>query len=325
MRYSLKALLAAWLSVGMAIVPQSTAAQGYPTRPIEVLVGYGPGGGSDLTIRLTEGAAARILGQKIVITNRPGAGGTVMMNQFMRAAPDGYTLAIGSTATLTVQPHVASATVLFKPEDYVPIVQISNIPNLLIVAPDSQFKTTAEFIDFARKNPPGRLKIGITSPGTTLHLPFVQMEKLYAVKFTFIPHKSSDPVVTAVMGAQIDAGGADLAAVGPKIQGGAVRALGLFAAKRLASLPNVPTLKEQGVDIEAGFYNMLLAPKGTPEAIIAAVHLAFRKALEDPDVIDKTAKANLPLEYLGPKESRARLTHNYEVFGVLLNDLGLKK
>lgn len=290
-----------------------------------MLVGYGPGGGSDLSIRLTEGAAARILGQKIVITNRPGAGGTVMMNQFVRAAPDGYTLAIGSTATLTVQPHVASATVLFKPDDYVPIVQISNIPNLLIVSPDSQFKSTADFIDFAKKNPAGRLKIGITSPGTTIHLPFVQMEKLYGVKFTFIPHKSSDPIVTSIMGAQIDAGGADLAAAGPKIQAGAVRALGLFAAKRLPSLPSVPTLKEQGVDIEAGFYNMLLAPKGTPDAIIATVHQAFRKALEDPDVIDKTAKANMPLEYLGPKESRERLNRNYEVFGTLLSDLGMKK
>ena len=290
-----------------------------------MLVGYGPGGGSDLTIRLTEGAASRILGQKIVITNRAGAGGTVMMNQFVRAAPDGYTLAIGSTATLTVQPHVASDTVLFKPDDYVPIVQISNIPNLLIVAPNSQFKSTAEFIDFAKKNPPGRLKIGITSPGTTIHLPFVQMEKLYGIKFTFIPHKSSDPIVTSIMGAQIDAGGADLSAAGPKIQANAVRALGLLAPKRLASLPNVPTLREQGVDLDAGFYNMLLAPKGTPEAIISAVHLAFRKALEDPDVIDKTTKANLPLEYLGPKESRERLTKNYEVYGVLLGELGLKK
>ena len=288
-------------------------------------MGYGPGGGSDLSIRLIEGAGSRVLGQKIVITNRPGAGGTVMMNQFIRSAPDGYTLAIGSTATLTVQPHTSSATVLFKPDDYVPILQISNVPNLLIVAPESPFKTAADFIDFAKKNPPGRLKIGITSPGTTLHLPFVQMEKLYGVKFTFIPHKSSDPVVTSVMGAQLDAGGADLAAAGPKIQGGAVRPLGLFALKRLASLPNVPTMKEQGIDIEAGFYNMLLAPKGTPDAIVATLHQAFRKALEDPDVIDKTAKANLPLEYLGPKESRERLRHNYEVFGTLLNDLGLKK
>jgi tripartite-type tricarboxylate transporter receptor subunit TctC len=151
------------------------------------------------------------------------------------------------------------------------------------------------------------------------------MEKLYGIKFTFIPHKSSDPIVTSVMGSQLDGGVADLAAVGPKLQGGAVRALGLFAAKRVASFPNVPTLKEQGVDIEAGFYNMLLAPKGTPEAIINTVHQAFRKALEDPDVIDKTAKANLPLEYFGPKESRERLNHNFEVFGVLLNDLGLKK
>jgi tripartite-type tricarboxylate transporter receptor subunit TctC len=325
MNRSLKGLFAASVWVAAALAPQGAAAQAYPARPIEVLVGYGPGGGSDLSIRLIEGAVSRILGQKIVITNRPGAGGTVMMNQFVRAAPDGYTLAIGSTATLTVQPHTASDTVLFKLDDYVPIVQISNIPNLLVVPLDSRFKTAADFIDFAKKNPPGRLKIGITSPGTTIHLPFVQMEKLYGVKFTFIPHKSSDPIVTALMGSQIDAGGADLAAAGPKIQANAVRALGLFAAKRLASLPNVPTLREQGIEIDAGFYNMLLAPKGTPESVINTVHQAVRKALEDPEVVDKTAKANLPLEYLGPKESRERLVKNHEVFGTLLADLGLKK
>src|SRR5690348_7106516 len=90
------------LAVFLSLLPVAAAAQGYPSRPIEVLVGYAPGGGSDLSIRLTEGAAAKLLGQKFVVTNRPGAGGSVMMNQFIKAAPDGYTLAIGSTATLTV-------------------------------------------------------------------------------------------------------------------------------------------------------------------------------------------------------------------------------
>jgi len=288
-------------------------------------VGYGAGGGSDLSIRLTEAAASRHLGQRIVINNRPGAAGTVMMNQFIKAAPDGYTLAIGSTATLTVQPHVASAAVLFKPDDYVPIVQISNVPNFLIVPVDSPFKTFKDFIEFTRKSPPGRVKAGITSIGTTLHLPFVQMEKLYGVKFTFIPHKSSAPVVTAVMGGHLDVGGADMAAAAAQIRAGTVRALGIFAAQRLAGMPNVPTLKEQGADIEAGFYNMLLAPKGTPEPVIATVHEAFRKVLTDPEVVERAAKADVPIEYLDGRSSRELLNRNYEIFGSLLKDLGLAK
>jgi len=300
-------------------------AQSYPARPIEVLVGYGPGGGSDLSIRLTEPAVSKLLGQKIVINNRPGAGGTVMMNQFVRAVPDGYTLAIGSTATLTVQPHVDPAAVLFKPDDYVPIIQISNVPNLLIVPNESPIKTVKDFLDASKKGPPGRMKIGVTSIGTTLHLPFVRMEKLYGVKYTFIPHKSSAPIVTAIMGGHLDAAGADLAAVGPQVRAGSVRALGLMSSQRLASLPDVPTLKEQGVDIDAGFYNMLLAPKGTPDAVIAVLHDAFKKALADPDVVDKTAKANLPIHYLDGRESRAVLARNYEVFGTLLKDIGLAK
>ena len=290
-----------------------------------MLVGYAPGGGSDLSIRLTEGAAARLLGQKIVISNRPGAGGSVMMNQFIKAAPDGYTLAIGSTATLTVQPHVESAAVLYKPDDYVPIVQISNVPNFLIVPADSPLKSFKDLIEFAKKNPPGRMKVGITSIGTTLHLPFVQLEKLYGVKFTFIPHKSSAPVVTSVMGGHLDAGGADMAAAASQIRGGTVRALGIFAAQRLAALPNVPTLKEQGADVAAGFYNMLLAPKGTPEAVIATVRDAFRKVLTDPEVIDRSAKADVPIDYLDGPACRERLNRNYEVIGSLLKELGLAK
>lgn len=321
MRLLLQRVLAASLWLVMA----SATAQGYPSRPIEVFVGYGAGGGSDLSIRLTEGAASKHLGQKIVINNRPGAGGTVMMNQFIKAAPDGHTLAIGSTATLTVQPHVQSDAVLFKPDDYVPIVQISNVPNFLIVPADSPFKTFKEFIDFTQKNPPGRVKAGITSIGTTLHLPFVQLEKLYGVKFTFIPHKSSAPVVTAVMGGHLDVGAADMAAAAAQIRAGSVRALGIFAQQRLAGMPNVPTLKEQGANIEAGFYNMLLAPKGTPDSVVATVHEAFRKVLTDPEVVERAAKADVPIEYLDSRSSRERLDRNYEIYGELLKGLGLAK
>lgn len=248
-----------------------------------------------------------------------------MMNQFITAAPDGYTLAIGSTATLTVQPHVQSNAVLFKTDDYVPIVQISNVPNFLIVPVNSPFKTFKDFIDFTRKGSPGQVKAGITSIGTTLHLPFVQMEKQYEVKFTFIPHKSSAPVVTAVMGGHLEVGGADMAAAAAQIRGGTVRALGIFAPQRLPSLPNVPTLKEQGANIEAGFYNMLLAPKGTPAPIIATVHEAFRKVLTDPEMVQRAADAGVPIEYLDGRSSRERLDRNYGIYGELLKDLGLAK
>jgi tripartite-type tricarboxylate transporter receptor subunit TctC len=307
------------------LVMASATAQDFPTRPIEVYVGYGAGGGSDLSIRLTEGAASKLLGQKIIVQNRPGAAGTVMMNQFIKAAPDGYTLAIGSTATLTVQPHTASDSVLFKPDDYVPIVQISNVPNFLIVPTNSPIKTFKEFIEHARKSQPGQIKAGITSLGTTLHLPFVQLEKLYNLKFTYIPHKSSAPVVTAVMGGHIDVGAADMAAAAAQIRAGTVRALGIFAPERLPSLPDVPTLKEQGANVEAGFYNMLLAPKGTPERVVARLHDAFRKVLQDPEVVQRAGDGGVPIEYLDGAASRARLESNYKIYGELLKDLGLAK
>ncbi len=290
-----------------------------------MIVGYGPGGGSDLSIRMVEEVAAKRLGQKIVVTNRPGAGGVIAFNQFVRAQPDGYTLAIGTTATLTVQPHIEPAVVLYKPDDYVPVAQISFIPNVLIVPADSPIQTFAQLLDAAKKGGPGKLKVGITSIGTMIHLPLVQLEKLHGVKFTYIPHKSSAAIVTSVMGGHLDAAGADLPAVAAQIRAGSVRALGIFSAHRLATLPNVPTLKELGTDVEAGFYNMLLAPKGTPEPVLTKLRAAFRDTLHDPQLIEKANKADLPIEYLDGEASRKRLSRDYEVHGALIRELGLAK
>jgi tripartite-type tricarboxylate transporter receptor subunit TctC len=313
------------MAVSLGLAAAGAVAQGYPARPIEVVVCYGAGGGTDLTIRLLEGAVSKLLGQKIVVTNRPGAGGALAMNQFVRSAPDGYLLALAGTATLTVVPHAEAAAVQYKPDDYAPVAQLSSVSNFLIVPADSPFKSLKDLIDFAKKNPPGRVKAGITSTGSMLHLPFVQLEKLYDVKFTFIPHKSSAPVVTAIMGGHLDVAAADMAAAAAQVRAGSVRALGVFAAQRLAGLPNVPTLKEQGADIESGFYNVLLAPKGTPEPVIATVREAFRKVLSDPEVIERGAKADIPLEFLDSRTMRERIDRNYATYGALLKELGLAR
>jgi len=313
------------LCASLALSAPLASAQTFPSRPIEVVVGYGAGGGSDLSIRMVEAAAAKRLGQKIVVTNKPGAGGVIAFNQFIRAQPDGYTMAIGTTAMLTVQPHIDSQAVLYKPDDYVPVVQISFIPNVLIVPADSPIKTYAQLIETAKKSPPGKLKVGVTSIGAMTHLPFVQVEKLQGVKFTFIPHKSSAAIVTSVMGGHLDAAGADLPAVAAQIRAGSVRAIGLFAGSRLASLPAIPTLKEQGTDVEAGFYNMLFVPKATPPQALGALRAAFKEALHDPEVIERANKADLPIEYLDGDACRKRLARDYEIHGALIRELGLAK
>jgi tripartite-type tricarboxylate transporter receptor subunit TctC len=274
---------------------------------------------------MVEAAAAKRLGQKIVVTNKPGAGGVIAFNQFIRAQPDGYTMAIGTTAMLTVQPHIDSQAVLYKPDDYLPVVQISFIPNVLIVPADSPIKTYAQLIETAKKSPPGKLKVGVTSIGAMTHLPFVQVEKLQGIKFTFIPHKSSAAIVTSVMGGHLDAAGADLPAVAAQIRAGSVRAIGLFAGNRLASLPAIPTLKEQGTDVEAGFYNMLFVPKGTPPQVLGTLRSAFKEALHDPEVIERANKADLPIEYLDGEACRKRLQRDYEIHGALIRELGLAR
>jgi tripartite-type tricarboxylate transporter receptor subunit TctC len=312
------------LAFALAFGPSSMAtAQNYPTKPITLIVPYSPGGGTDLTVRMVEEAASRRLGQKIKIVNKPGAAGTVGHRQLTQAAPDGYTIAVVGVGSTAMRPHTTD--VGYGPGDYFPILQLNTVPFLLVAPGNSEFKGLKDVFDAARKSPPGKLKVGITSRGSWLHLSMLRLEKMGGVKFTYIPHGSSGEVVTSVMGGHLDLGNADIPSAGPKVVSGDVRALGVFTARRQSDLPDVPTLKEQGTDLGGFYYNMLIAPKGTPDGVIQKLHDAFKGALEDPDVGRRAAQAGIRLEYLGPADSQARINDFYETAGVLLRELGATK
>jgi tripartite-type tricarboxylate transporter receptor subunit TctC len=312
-----------WLIVTCLAVPLAAGAQDYPTKPITVIVPYAPGGGTDLTMRLLEPAASQRLGQKLVLVNRPGAAGSVGHFQLTKAAPDGYTMAVVGVGSTAVQPHLAS--VGYRPADYVPFIQLNTVPFLLVTPTTSPFKTVRDVIEFAKRNPPGKLKVGITSRGSWLHLVMARVEKLHDVKFTYIPHGSTGEIVVAIMGGHLDLGNADIPSAGPKVTAGLLRGLGVFTGQRLKDFPEIPTLKEQGTEVEGFFYNILIAPKGTPDKVIQALHEAFKAAMEEPEVIRKAEQAGIRFEYLGPSASRAQIDQFYEMAGVLLRELGLKK
>ena len=161
--------------------------------------------------------------------------------------------------------------------------------------------------------------------GSISHLAAIQLEKAFNIKFGYIPHKSNGDVVTAVLGGHVDLGSVDVAAAAPKMSANAVRGIALYSSARLPDFPDLRTVKEQGADISFGFYNMVLAPKGTPDRIVMIIHDAFKKALEDPAVVERAKSLNIPIAYLGPKASRQAIDADYEKFGRLLTELGLKK
>ncbi|MGE5639611.1 MAG: Bug family tripartite tricarboxylate transporter substrate binding protein [Clostridia bacterium] len=308
------------LGLAAALLATGVGAQDYPSRPITVYVPFAAGGGTDLSIRMLEDAVAKNLGQKIIVVNKTG---TATIYQVVTGTPDGYTLVVGSTGNLAAVPHNPGAP--YKLDDYVPVVQLTAVPALLIVPANSPYSTLADVIAAARKAP-GSIKVGISPLGSISHLAMIQVEKAFNVKFTYIPHKSNGDVMTAVLGAHVDVGSVDIAAAAPRLPTKSVKPIAIYNPTRMADHPDIPTVKEQGANIGFfGFYNVILAPKGTPEPVVAKIHDAFRKALADPAVIERAKSLNLPIAYLGPKDSRKVIDESYETFGKLLGELGLKK
>jgi tripartite-type tricarboxylate transporter receptor subunit TctC len=294
-------------------------AQEYPTKPVTIYVPFAAGGGTDLSLRMLEEAVSKNLGQKVVIVNKTG---TATIYQVITGTPDGYTLVVGSTGNLAAVPHNPGAP--YTRDDYIPVVQFTSVPALLVVPANSPFNSMADIVAAAKKSP-ATLKVGISPTGSISHLAAIQLEKAYGIKFGYIPHKSNGDVVTAVLGGHVDIGSVDIAAAGPKMQSHSIKGIALYRETRLPTFPDVRTLKEQGADISFGFYNVILAPKGTPDRIVSIIHEAFRKALEDPTVVERSRQLNLPIAYLGPQDARKAINQSYDTFGRLLDELGLKK
>ena len=295
-------------------------AQDFPSKPITLYVPFTAGGGTDLSVRMLEESVSKNLGQKVVIVNKTG---TATIFQVVTGAPDGYTLVVGSTGNLAAVPHNPGAP--YKLDDYIPVVQVTNVPALLVAPGNSPFNSLTDVVAAARKSAPGAIKVGISPLGSISHLAAIQLEKAFNIKFTYIPHKSNGDVMTAILGGHVDLGSVDVAAAGPRLTSKTVKGLALYRATRLPEFPDVRTVKEQGADITFGFYNVILAPKGTPDRVVATLQEAFRKALADPAVIERSKTLYLPIEYLGPRESRQAIDRSYDVFGKLLAELGLAK
>lgn len=295
------------------------AAQAFPNRPITLYVPFTAGGGTDLSVRMMEDSVSKNLGQKLVIVNKTG---TATIHQVVTGTPDGHTLVVGSTGNLAAVPHNPGTP--YTRDDYIPVIQLTNVPALLIAPGNSSFSSLADVIIAAKKSP-GVLKVGISPLGSISHLAAIQLEKAFGIKFGYIPHKSNGDVMTAVLGGHVDLGSVDIAAGGPRLLTNSVKGLALYRSTRMPEFPELKTLKEQGADISFGFYNVILVAKGTPPNIVTALHDAFRKSLEDPAVIERSKTLHLPIAYLGPQDSRRQINESYDTFGKLLTELGLKK
>src|SRR5512137_497839 len=242
----------------MAVMPVQAA--DFPTKEVQVIIPWAAGGATDLIFRALGATAGKYLNKAVVVVNRPGGGGAVGYTDGMKAKPDGYTLTAAVTP-LVILPHQIQTAFTYK--DFEPILNVVSDPSMFLVRSDAPWKSLTEFLDYARKNP-DMITVGNSGAGGGVHLVALAFEKKAGVKFNHIPFAGGGPSVTALLGGHINAVSVSPPEGIPQVQAGKLKIIALFAEKRLAMFPDVPTVKEQVVDFAMGMWRGLVAPQGTP-------------------------------------------------------------
>ena len=254
------------------------AAQDFPTKPIELILPYGPGGSHDLTARAVASVAQQYLGQPLLVVLKPGGGGAVGSQQVIRAKPDGYTLLFGGSGPNTTFALVQKAPI--GPDQFTPVARINYSAPMLAVKADAPWKTLREMLEYAKKNP-GKLNFANSGPWGAADLPMRLLAKAAGVEYNNIPHDGGGPSMLAVLGGHADATFGFTAQLTPNIAARKLRALAITDVKRHRDLSDVPTAKEEGYDVVFTMWRSVLAPKGTPPAILDKLEAAFKKISED--------------------------------------------
>ena len=268
----------------------AASAQDYPTRPITLVVPYAAGGGNDVMARIVADKMSRTLGQQIVVENRAGAGGTIATRQVAKAAPDGYTLVIGGTGTLAVNPTLY-ANVGYDPrKDFAPVGLIGTSALVVLVHPSIAATNIRELIALAKKEP-GKLNYASAGVGSGIHLGTVLFEQMADIRLTHVPYRGTGPALTDLVGGHVAIYFSSLPSAIGIAKEGKVRPLAVTGAQRSDVFPDLPTVAEAALPgFEAVLHYGIAAPAGTPRPIVDKLNAALREALSAPDTRERMAK-----------------------------------
>ncbi|HUS11517.1 MAG TPA: tripartite tricarboxylate transporter substrate binding protein [Pyrinomonadaceae bacterium] len=293
----------------------------YPTKPINLIVGYAPGGGSDLVVRLLAPYLEKELGNnaRIVVSNKPGAGGAISFSELARSAPDGYTIGLINTPNVLTIPIERKTTFTWRSFDL--LGNIVDDPDNFSVHSDSPIKSLADLAKAAKASP-GALSVGTTGAGSDDHLAMLMFQKIANVQMIHAPFKGASEVRTAVQGKQIDVAAVNIGEAQQFAKAGTpLRHLGVMSPKRNELAPDVPTFKEQGYDINMMSLRGLAAPKGLPPEIRTRLVAATEKAIANPEFQKKALQAYAPVRYLAPTKYEAELKETDEQFQKLWKEM----
>lgn len=301
----------------------NAAAQTFPAKPVRFIVGAAPGGGSDFIARILGQKLAASLGQPVIIDNRPGAGGNVATELTARANPDGYTLTIATTS------HASSINLYRKLgyhplDDFAPISQLTSNAFLLAVQPSLPAKSVKEFVALAKARK-GELTYGSAGAGQGAHLGMELFKTLAGFDAVHVPYAGIGPATVALLAGQIHVALLTPPSTLPQVQSGKLRALGVTTLKRMALLPDTPTIAESGYPgFEVNNWQALLAPAGTPAPVIARLHEESAKALRSPDVIERIGVAGTEPVASTPKQFTAFLQAEIVKWGKVIKQSGAR-
>jgi tripartite-type tricarboxylate transporter receptor subunit TctC len=289
-------------------------AQTYPTRPVKLIVGFEPGGNTDTVARIVAQKLSERLGQQIVVENKLGAAGTIGTAEAARAAPDGYTLTMGTTTTHAIAP-AAFAKLAYDPvADFEPIALVANAPYLLVVLPSFPAKDLKEFVATVKAQP-GKFNYGSAGQATTTHLVMATLASKAGLEMVHIPYKGNAPATTAVLGGQIEVLFGALPPLLPHVAAGKLRALAISSGKRSTSLPDVPPVAEQGFPgYDMALWLGFFAPKGTPPAIVKRLETELLAVAQSAELKEALQKQGLEPYAVGTAELSRMLKSEIDTY-----------
>ena len=308
-----------------AVMPAIAGAQPFPSRPLRLVVPYAPGGGTDAVARIVGEKLAELLGQPVVIDNKPGAGGVVGTELTARAAPDGYTMVLGSTATHAVNPSLYSKAGYDPIADFVAITPLATTPALLVVNASLPVSSVTELLDLIRKRQgPGGLTYASAGAGSIQHMAGELFKTLTKVDVLHVPYKGAGPAMTDLLAGHVSMAFDTMPSAMPQVRAGKIKALGISSARRNPAVPDVPAIAETVPGYDLVTWYGLFAPRGTPSAIVDRINAEVGRALASPDVQEKFKAAGLDASWSTPAEFAALVRAEVPRMRRLIEQAGAK-
>jgi tripartite-type tricarboxylate transporter receptor subunit TctC len=321
---SLARLLGVTLACTACLVAPAQAQNTYPTKGLRVIVPFPAGGASDTLGRMVAQHLGQAWGQPAIVENRPGAGGNIGAEAGAKAAPDGYTLTLAAAGFMAVNPSIYPKLNYDSANDFQPIVLLVKAPLLLVVNPKVPAQTAREFIDLAKRSP-GKITVGNGGTGTAQHLGGVSFAMAAGIDVSHIPYKGSAPATNDLLGGVFDAQFDNLVTLVPFVKSGKIRALAVSSTKRVAALPDVPTLAESAVTgFETGTWYGIVVPRGTPKPVVDKLNAELLRMLAQPETKEKLVAMGLEPAGNSPAEFEALIRSEITKYAAIVKLANVK-